>query len=197
MRTALLVAAVLAALAAAVVQFAQQASAEDRSPRASKHHPLRHRVATAKRRLAVRHVVTRIQRLRKATWHWQAVLGDRRTPASQTRLRRTSPAYRQWVLGLWKHRATTVWIRARRPPHKRQWLCIHRYEGAWNDPDAPYYGGLQMDLGFQQAYGSYLLRTKGTADRWSPLEQMWVAERAHATRGFYPWPNTARMCGLI
>jgi hypothetical protein len=54
-----------------------------------------------------------------------------------------------------------------------------------------------MDLGFQQAYGSYLLRTKGTADRWSPLEQMWVAERAHATRGFYPWPNTARMCGLI
>ena len=197
MRTALLVAAVLAALAAAAVQLAQQAGAEDRSPRAPKHHPLRHRVATAKRRLAVKHVVTRIQRLRRATWHWQAVLGDRRTPASRTRLRRTSPAYRQWVLGVWKHRAAAVWIRARRPPHKRQWLCIHRYEGAWNDPDAPYYGGLQMDLGFQQAYGSYLLRTKGTADRWSPLEQMWVAERAHTTRGFYPWPNTARLCGLI
>jgi hypothetical protein len=27
---------------------------------------------------------------------------------------------------------------------------------------------------------------------------MWVAERAlRAGRGFYPWPNTARMCGLI
>jgi hypothetical protein len=98
---------------------------------------------------------------------------------------------------VWKRRAAVVWTRARRPPHRRQWLCIHRYEGAWNDPDAPYYGGLQMDLGFQQAYGSFLLRTKGTADNWTPLEQMWVAERAHATRGFSPWPNTARLCGLI
>jgi hypothetical protein len=27
---------------------------------------------------------------------------------------------------------------------------------------------------------------------------MWVAERAHRSgRGFYPWPNTARHCGLI
>ncbi len=43
-----------------------------------------------------------------------------------------------------------------------------------------------------------LLRRKGTADRWTPVEQMWVAERAHRSgRGFYPWPNTARYCGLI
>jgi hypothetical protein len=27
---------------------------------------------------------------------------------------------------------------------------------------------------------------------------MWAAERAHRSgRGFYPWPNTARYCGLI
>jgi len=27
---------------------------------------------------------------------------------------------------------------------------------------------------------------------------MWVAERAHrAGRGFTPWPNTARSCGLL
>jgi hypothetical protein len=27
---------------------------------------------------------------------------------------------------------------------------------------------------------------------------MWVAERAYRSgRGFYPWPNTARACGLI
>ena len=44
---------------------------------------------------------------------------------------------------------------------------------------------------------SGLLARKGTADRWSPLEQMWVAEHAYKTRGFYPWPNTARYCGLI
>ena len=76
--------------------------------------------------------------------------------------------------------------------------CIQRFEGAWNDPNAPYYGGLQMDMHFQRLYGGYLLRRKGTADRWSPLEQMWFAWRAHRSgRGFYPWPNTARACGLI
>jgi hypothetical protein len=27
---------------------------------------------------------------------------------------------------------------------------------------------------------------------------MWIAEKAYrAGRGFYPWPNTARYCGLI
>lgn len=84
------------------------------------------------------------------------------------------------------------------PPHYSAWLCIHSYEGAWNDPGAPFYGGLQMDWGFMRTYGGHLLRTKGTADHWTPLEQMWVAERAHRSgRGFYPWPNTARYCGLI
>ncbi len=55
-----------------------------------------------------------------------------------------------------------------------------------------------MDISFQRHYAPRVLRTKGTADRWSPLEQMWVAERAYRSgRGFYPWPNTARYCGLI
>ena len=55
-----------------------------------------------------------------------------------------------------------------------------------------------MDIGFQQRYGADLLREKGTADNWTPVEQMWVAERAYrAGRGFYPWPNTARYCGLM
>ena len=197
MRTALLAAAVVAAHTAAAIQLVERAGAEDRAQHARRHPAHHHHGLSAARQVDLRHVVRRIRHLRKATWHWQAVLGDRRTPASGTRLRRTSPAYRRWVLGLWKHRAAAVWTQARRPPHRRQWLCIHRYEGAWNDPDAPYYGGLQMDLGFQQAYGSYLLRTKGTADRWTPLEQMWVAERAHGTHGFSPWPNTARLCGLI
>lgn len=84
------------------------------------------------------------------------------------------------------------------PPHYNEWLCIHRYEGSWDDPGAPYYGGLQMDWGFMRAYGGWLLDSKGTADNWTPLEQMWVAERAYrAGRGFYPWPNTAHYCGLI
>jgi len=76
-------------------------------------------------------------------------------------------------------------------------MCIHRYEASWDDPLGPYYGGLQMDLSFQRAYGGWLLRRKGTADHWTPLEQIWTAEKAFTTRGFYPWPNTARACGLL
>ena len=85
-----------------------------------------------------------------------------------------------------------------RPPHYAAWLCIHRGEGSWtSNTGNGFYGGLQMDYGFQSTYGPELLRSKGTADNWTPLEQMWVAERAWRSRGFYPWPNTARMCGLL
>ena len=99
---------------------------------------------------------------------------------------------------LWHRRALRAYRKAVRPPHHSAWLCIHRSEGAWNDPTPPYYGGLQMDIGFQRTYGRDLLRHKGTANHWTPLEQMWVAERAHRSgRGYYPWPNTARSCGLI
>jgi len=77
-------------------------------------------------------------------------------------------------------------------------LCIHRHEGSWNDPNGPYYGGMQMDLKFQHTYGARLLRTKGTADHWTPHEQLHVAYRAFRSgRGWWPWPNTARYCGLL
>jgi hypothetical protein len=105
----------------------------------------------------------------------------------------------QRTRSIWRQRA----VEARQrflagPMHRNAWMCIHRYEGSWRDDGGPYYGGLQMDIGFQSRYGGILLRTKGTANNWSPLEQMWVAEHAYRTgRGFYPWPNTARFCGLI
>ena len=76
-------------------------------------------------------------------------------------------------------------------------LCIHTHEAPWNDPNPPYYGGLQMDLTFQRTYGASLLKRKGTADHWRPSEQIAVAIVAYRSRGFWPWPNTARMCGLI
>lgn len=135
---------------------------------------------------------------RHETWRWQSLMGRPRTPISYSERRSRSPRYRAWVLRLWKQRATKARRRAARPPHRRAWLCIHRYEGPWNDPNLPYYGGLQMDIAFQRTYGRDLLRRKGTADKWTPLEQMWVAERAHRSgRGFYPWPSTARACGLL
>lgn len=76
--------------------------------------------------------------------------------------------------------------------------CIHHYEAAWNDPRPPYFGGLQMDYPFQRAYGREFLRAFGTADRWPPALQIAVAIRAYlAGRGFNPWPNSARKCGLL
>jgi hypothetical protein len=99
---------------------------------------------------------------------------------------------------VWAGRLRRAREAVQQPPHLKDWLCIHRYEGSWRDSGAPYYGGLQMDWGFMSAYGGWLLARRGTADRWTPLQQMWVAERAlRAGRGFYPWPNSARMCGLI
>ena len=54
-----------------------------------------------------------------------------------------------------------------------------------------------MNMDFMRGYGPELLAEKGTANNWTPLEQIWVAERAVPGRGFKPWPQTARMCGLL
>jgi hypothetical protein len=139
------------------------------------------------------HVQALIDRYRHRTWHWQRVMGRRVTLTLQH-----PPAEPLERIRVWKRIATRTRRLAEHPPHVRAWACIHRFEGAWTDPNAPYFGGLQMDLGFQRRYGRYLLGRKGTADHWTPVEQMWVAERAlRSGRGFYPWPNTARYCGLL
>jgi len=142
--------------------------------------------------------IKQIHHYQKETWKWQHLMGVQKTHAGHTAERSKSATYRRWVRDLWLRRAYNAWKEAQNPPHESGWLCIHRYEGAWTDSGSPYYGGLQMDLGFQRTYGGFLLYRKGTANRWSPLEQMWVAERAFRSgRGYYPWPNTARYCGLI
>lgn len=82
-------------------------------------------------------------------------------------------------------------------PVRAGFLCIHRYEGAWNDHGAPYWGGLQMDRAFMGTYGAALVGRLGTADRWPTGAQLAVAEVAYyAGRGYGPWPNTRRACGL-
>jgi hypothetical protein len=82
---------------------------------------------------------------------------------------------------------------------RQAFLCIHSGEGAWNaNTGNGYYGGLQFDREFMASYGGALLRAKGTADHWTPSEQIHVAYLAYRSgRGFFPWPNTARACGLI
>jgi hypothetical protein len=143
--------------------------------------------------LSARDVQAAIDRYRHRTWHWQRIMGR-----PVTRTLQDAPADPLALIRVWKQIASRTQALAQHPPHARAWACIHHFEGAWSDPNAPYYGGLQMDLGFQRMYGRYLLARKGTANNWTPLEQMWVAERAlRAGRGFDPWPNTARSCGLL
>ena len=148
-------------------------------------------------------VVQSIDTYRTATWRWQRLTGAPRTPTVFSERRTQAASYRVWVRDLWRTRLAIAYRRAARPPHRAAWQCIHRYErspaqGWRTNTGNGYYGGLQMDISFQRHYGRELLARKGTADRWSSLEQMWVAERAYQSgRGFYPWPNTARYCGLI
>ena len=132
-----------------------------------------------------------------STWHWQHVMGVSLSPTTGDSLAELGVPGAKKALDRWHRLAATTRRRAQHPPHFSQFMCIHRFEGSWSDTGAPYWGGLQMNYGFQATYGSWLLRTKGTADHWTPLEQIWVAEKAARSRGFYPWPNTARYCGLI
>ena len=132
-----------------------------------------------------------------ATWRWERLMGSHLTPTAGRALTGMSVPDVKQAVAYWKGRAHVAHRQALHPPHLRAFLCIHRYEGSWTDASGPYYGGLQMDLGFQHTYAPWLLSRKGTADHWTPLEQIWAAEKALRTRGFWPWPNTARDCGLL
>ena len=148
-------------------------------------------------------LVEQIADYRSETWSWQRLTRTPRTPTDYGERKTDDAAYRTWIRDLWRRRALAAERRAQRPPHRSQWLCIHRYErhplqGWATRTGNGYYGGLQMDISFQRTYGAEIYRRKGTANNWTAVEQMWVAERAYSSgRGFYPWPNTARYCGLI
>ncbi len=148
-------------------------------------------------------MLAEIDDFRSETWRWQRLMMKPRTPTNYSERETTSTTYHAWIRSLWRSRAEAAERLAKTPPRQKQWLCIHRHERnpqqGWRTRTGNgYYGGLQMDIEFQRMYGADLLRRKGTADRWSPIEQIWVAERAYRSgRGFYPWPNTARSCGLI
>ena len=112
------------------------------------------------------------------------------------------------TLRLWQARLAQAALAVARHAHAREpipgflrqaFLCIHHYEGAWtSNTGNGYYGGLQMDVAFQSRYGGEFLRRWGTADGWPAWAQLTAAVRAYRSgRGFYPWPNTARACGLL
>jgi hypothetical protein len=140
-------------------------------------------------KLSVEPSVTR--RFRATARRWEIMTGR---PQASFR----APLDTRRALRFWRGRARLALRVAAHPPHRSGWLCIHRHEGSWSDGDDPYWGGLQMDRGFMRSYAPRLLLRRGLANRWTPLEQMWVAERAHRSgRGYWPWANTARACGLL
>jgi hypothetical protein len=147
-------------------------------------------------------LLSKIDRWRQRTWYWQRVMGTPRYPTAYLAQTSRSLAYREWVLQLWKSRALRAKQRALDPPHREHWLCIFRHErhpeqGWRTNTGNGYYGGLQMDLSFQRHYGGWLLHRKGRAHRWTPIEQIWAAERGRKLQGWYAWPRSARSCGLI
>ena len=139
----------------------------------------------ATRRRAARHARSLLVRVRPARVGWR-----------EPQLRREL-AYWRRVTPRLARRAAVPW--SERIPRWRSWLCIHRHEGPWHaNTGNGYYGGLQMDRAFQRRYGRDFIRQWGSADRWPPAAQIVTAERAYRSgRGFAPWPNTARACGLL
>lgn len=137
---------------------------------------------------------------------WFRARHDRKVYAGRNVLRNGRPkdGHKSW--SLLKQETSRLWDAYHAdplpPPSPREnaWQCIHRYEGAWNSNTGNgYYGGLQMDSNFMYTYGSDMIeKYGGYAHLWSMRDQIIVADRAYLSgRGFAPWPNTARMCGLI
>jgi len=140
---------------------------------------------------------TKAERAQAATVRWQTVVRGRPPQrASSHTSNANSPQEARDNARAWHRRAVAAWRRATHPPQRRAWYCIHHYEGSWSDPNAPYWGGLQMDYTFQSTYGAWLLKHEGTADHWAPLAQIWAGVRAWRVRGFAPWSTTAHACGV-
>jgi hypothetical protein len=129
--------------------------------------------------------------------HDAATIGVRfQPPRNEPEIR--SVGYLNWLYRDYKsHNSYYNYVRSRRLPRL---MCIHSHEGAWNSYNpAGYYGGLQMDWSFMRSYGWDMLRKYHWRDAryWSPADQLAVASRAVAHRGYTPWYSSAAACGLL
>jgi hypothetical protein len=109
-------------------------------------------------------------------------------------------AVSRWLTSRSERRRAAERPMSQRVPHYEAFTCIadHESGGRWDiSTGNGYYGGLQMDRGFQRTYAPGLYARKGTADNWTKEEQIRAAGRAVKARGFTPWPATARVCGLL
>jgi hypothetical protein len=126
-----------------------------------------------------------------------ASVGARFTPPkNETDI--VSLGYLNWLYR--DYRSHTSYYRYLRSARLPGLMCIHSHEGAWNSYNpAGYYGGLQMDWTFMRTYGWDMLQKYHWHDAryWSPADQLAVASRAVAHRGYWPWASSAAACGLL
>lgn len=166
--------------------------------------------AAQARKEHVRYSTQQINVLVRETRHLERVMGSPLTPTIHKYAHTRSAAYKRWAWWHWhrilmhtKHQYKHYLRTHRQASDMGAWLCIHHYEGSWTDPNAPYWGGLQMDWGFQTTYGSEFMKRYGTADHWPIIDQIIAARRArdgyggYGSRGYSPWSHTAALCGLL
>ena len=116
-----------------------------------------------------------------------------------------------------RHRAVVLWLDRRASSRRaaprcllaRAWSwyrtgstqCVVNGEGGWTsvNPTGKYRGRFQADADFARAYGpAYALARWGTlVNLWTPDAQVVMGFRGYSARGWSPWPNTARACGLL
>jgi len=192
MRRSIFACGLLLALAGISSVVSTAAGGTARQPEAAQQHQARARTEAR----AVAYWSGAARRAQMATAHWLTVIRGR-PPRQSSETRRTMTAQTAKNLArIWHRREFSASRTAHHPPELRAWNCIHHYEGSWTDPNAPYWGGLQMDYSFQSAYGAWLLKHKGTANHWAPLAQIWAGVRAWRVRGFEPWAGSAHACGV-
>jgi len=149
----------------------------------------------------------RVAYVRRLTTRLRAVYPGRAAPARSLQGGRVPGGHA--LLHAWELRAARATLAVARHATRlmlvgprwltQAFLCIHRYEAGWSaNTGNGYYGGLQMDGSFMRRYGADFLRRFGTADRWPVWAQLEAGVRAYRSgRGFWPWPSTARVCGLL
>ncbi len=135
-----------------------------------------------------------------AAWHRLAVVRRVERDKARTLLGATVRAYRRVAALTERQRHLLASAPGFTSPLERAFLCIYSHENGgygWTaNTGNGYHGGLQMDREFYTTYGADFTRMFGAAENWPASVQIAVAIRAWATRGYAPWPNTSRMCGL-
>lgn len=156
------------------------------------------------------HLLVKVQKARMMTHRCQDTLGVERYPVSKGNPK--SEAFVRWQLGLWTARKEAYCdaLKAVRKLYSideatvaRQWAessgpaCISSNEGGvTTNTGNGYYGKWQADLDFQGDYGSEFVSRWGVASNWPEWAQDIMAYRAYQSRGYGPWPNTRRYCGV-